>query len=58
MKISGTGIQQILPRTGTGWQGSNPPPDRPDDGDHDEAAGESSPAKPGPGTGQVVDRIA
>jgi hypothetical protein len=49
------GVQQILPRSGTGGQGANPTPDQ-----HNDAGGTTSPATPdgppaAPGTGQIVD---
>ena len=58
MAISGIGIQQILPRTGTGWQDANPAPDRATDSDSADAAPAREPSRspPAPGTGQIVDR--
>jgi len=54
MTIIGIGVQQILPRSGTGGQSANPAPDQNND------TGVVTPAKPdsapaAPGTGQVVD---
>ncbi len=57
MFISGIAVQQIRPRTGTGWKSTNPTPDQNDDSDSGEMTvpkGENAPAPPG--TGQNIDR--
>lgn len=58
-KTSGSiGVQQILPRTGTSWQGQNPTPVEPSDSGA--AAATSSEPDRGPtpdGMGHLVDRI-
>ena len=58
MVISGIGVQQILPQSGTGQQSANPAPDQNNDSD-----GGNTPSKPdrapaSPGTGLIVDRLA
>jgi hypothetical protein len=58
---SGIGVQQILPRAGTRWKGSQHAPERQNDhkGAHDVPPSESAPtppAPPAPGTGTIVDR--
>ena len=55
MTIIGIGVQQILPRSGTGGQGANPEPDQ-----NNDTGGTVTPTKPdsapaAPSTGQVVD---
>ena len=57
MAISGIAIQQIRPRTGTGWKSANPTPDQNDDADNGELTvpkNERAPAMPG--TGHNVDK--
>ena len=56
MNISGIGIQQITPRTGTSWQPPNPAPDQNNDTDTDGAKIKPAQAAPSPGTGQIVDK--
>jgi hypothetical protein len=58
MIFSGIGVQQILPRTGTGWQSANPAPDRNNDSEGDDAPPKPGRAPAAPGTGRIVDRIA
>jgi hypothetical protein len=58
MSVSGIGIQQITPQTGTGWQGSNPSPDRNNETDSGTPKPANDRAPPSPGTGQIVDKIA
>jgi hypothetical protein len=59
MVISGIGVQQILPRTGTGWQGTNQSPDENNDSDRSHATiRKPDRGAPTPGTGHVVDKIA
>ena len=59
MIISGIGVQQILPRSGTGWQGTNPSPDQSSDAESDPAPVNKRDRAPvTPGTGHVVDKIA
>jgi len=59
MAISGIGIQQITPRSGTGWQAPNPAPDRSNDSDVERTPPRKRDRAPAmPGTGQVVDKIA
>jgi hypothetical protein len=54
----GIGVQQILPRTGIGGQGTSPPPpDRNNDADREAAPAKPDRAPAAPGTGRVVDRI-
>ena len=55
MTIIGIGVRQILPRTGTGGQDSNPAPEQ-----NNDTGGTVTPAKPdsapvAPGTGHLVD---
>jgi hypothetical protein len=56
--MSGIGVQKILPRTATGWRGSNPAPDQNNDTDADGSKTEPNPPPRSPGTGRVVDRTA
>ena len=58
MVISGIGVQQILPQTGTGQQSANPAPDQNNDSDGDDAPSKPERAPAAPGTGRIVDRIA
>ena len=58
MNISGIGVQQITPQTGTGWQRSNPAPDQNNNTDIDGSNGQPAQAPPSPGTGQIVDKTA
>jgi hypothetical protein len=58
MMISGIGVQQILPRTGTGWQGANPPPDQPSESEGNDGPSKPDRSTPTPGTGRIVDRVA
>ena len=58
MVISGIGVQQILPRTGTGWQSANPVPDENNDSASKEAASSPDRAPASPGTGHIVDKLA
>ena len=57
MSVSSIGVQQILPRTGTSWQGANPAPDRGNGADGNPVAAPAQ-APAAPGTGQIVDKIA
>jgi len=57
MNISGIGVQQILPQSGTPQQTANPPEVRNNDTGGDDAAAVQPPLPPPPpGTGQIVDR--
>ena len=57
MVISGIGVQQIRPRTGTGWKSANPTPDQNDDAEHGEmTAPKAENAPAAPGTGRNVDK--
>jgi hypothetical protein len=56
--MSGIGVQKILPRTATGWRGSNPVPDQNNDSEADESKTEPSPRPRPSGTGRVVDKTA
>jgi hypothetical protein len=56
--MSGIGVQKILPRTATGWRGSNPAPDQNNDSEADGSKTEQIPQPPSPGTGRVVDKTA
>jgi hypothetical protein len=58
MNISGIGVQQITPQTGTGWQGPNPTRDQNNDSDVDGSKTKPSQAPPSPGSGRIVDKIA
>jgi hypothetical protein len=58
MSISGIGIQQITPQTGTGWQAPNPSPNQNNDTDVDGSKTQPTRALPSPGTGQLVDKTA
>ena len=59
MTISGIGVQQILPQTGTAWQGANTAQDSPNNSDGADApAANPDRPPPAPGTGRIVDRIA
>jgi len=58
---SGIGVQKILPREGTRWQGGRHAPDRQDDhkASRDAPPDEPAPAPPAPaapGTGLIVDK--
>jgi len=61
MSKSSIGVQQILPRTGTTWQGAKTvqdakdAEDRPDEEDGDPSDSRKR-ALPAPGTGTIVDR--
>ena len=52
------GVQQILPRTGTSWQGQHPTPVQSDNssGDQDGSSEQDRGAKPD-GMGKLVDKI-
>jgi len=56
--MSGIGVQKILPRSATGWRGSNPTPDQNNDTDADGAKTKPTQAPPSPGTGRLVDKTA
>ena len=56
MNISGIGVQQISPRTGTDWQSSNPTPDQNNDSNVDGSKIKPAQTPPSPGTGQIVDK--
>ena len=61
MSKSGIGVQQILPRTGTTWQGAKTVQDAKDAEDRpDEEDGEPSDSRkrapPPPGQGEIVDK--
>jgi hypothetical protein len=58
MMTSGIGVQQILPRTGTGWQGVNPPPDRPSDSKDKDSPSKPDRSTPAPGIGRLIDQLA
>ena len=58
MVISGIGVQQILPQTGTGQQSANPAPDQNNDSESGNTPSKPDRAPPAPGTGQIVDRLA
>ena len=58
MGISGIGVQQILPLTGTNWQPPAPAPEQNNDTVSNEAASAPDRAPPAPGTGQIVDKLA
>jgi len=58
MNVSGIGVQQISPQTGTGWQGPNPTPDQNNDTDTDGSKAPPTQAPPSPGTGRIVDKTA
>ncbi len=58
MNISGIGVQQITPQTGTGWKGPNPTPDQNNNTDTDGSKAQPVQAPPSPGTGQIVDKTA
>jgi hypothetical protein len=58
MGISSIGVQQILPRTGTGWQAPDPASDQNNDTDSKDAASKPDRAPAAPGTGQIVDKMA
>jgi hypothetical protein len=57
MMMLGIGVQQILPRTGTGWQGANPPPDQPSDPKGKDRPSNPDRSTPAPGIGRLVDRV-
>jgi hypothetical protein len=57
MVISGIGVQQILPRSGTGWQGANPSPDQSSDTEDRAPASKTDRAPKTPGTGHIVDKV-
>jgi hypothetical protein len=56
--MSGIGVQKILPRSATGWRGSNPTPDQNNDAEADGTKTEPGPPPRSPGTGRVVDKSA
>ena len=56
MSISGIGVQQITPQTGTGWQAPNPSPNQNNDTDTDGSKAKTTQALPPPGTGEIVDK--
>jgi len=58
MNESGIGVQQILPRAGTRWQGGQHAPERRNDDQRDDDAPPSAPehAPAPPGTGLIVDK--
>jgi hypothetical protein len=58
-KSSGSiGVQQILPRTGTSWQGQNPTPVEPStSADAAAAASEPDRGATPDGMGKIVDKI-
>jgi hypothetical protein len=57
MSVSGIGVQRILPRSGTAWRGTNPPRNRRNGDESDEApASTSDRASPETDAGHVVDR--
>ena len=58
MVMSGIGVQQILPQTGTGQQSANPALEQNNDSDSDDAPSKPDRAPASPGTGRIVDRIA
>ena len=58
MNISGIGVQQITPQTGTGWRAPNPTPDQNNDSDADGSKAQPAQAPPSSGTGQIVDKTA
>ena len=58
-KTSGSiGVQQILPRTGTSWQGQNPTPVQSEtpSGDQDGSSQQDRGATPD-GLGKIVDKV-
>jgi hypothetical protein len=57
MIVSGIGVQQILPRTGTGGQDASPSPEQNNDTDTSDAPSKPDRAPAAPGTGRIVDRI-
>ena len=58
-KSSGSiGVQQIIPRTGTSWQGQNPTPVEPStSGDAAPAASEPDRGTAPDGMGRIVDKV-
>ena len=58
MNKSGIGVQQILPRTSTDWQGGRRAPHRQNDKTAQADAPESEPAHamPPPGLGKIIDK--
>jgi hypothetical protein len=57
MIASGIGVQQILPRTGTGGQGASPSPEQNNDTETNDAPSKPARSPAAPGTGRIVDRI-
>ena len=57
MIVSGIGVQQILPRTGTGGQGASPSPEQNNDSEASDGPSKPDRAPAAPGTGKIVDRI-
>jgi hypothetical protein len=53
------GVQQILPRTGTSWQGQNPVPLQPSTSGGDDDAPQSEPERGATpdGMGKIVDKV-
>lgn len=58
MNKSGIGVQQILPRTSTDWQGGRRAPQRQNDkAAHDDTPeSETAHAVPPPGLGKIIDK--
>ena len=52
------GVQQILPRTGTSWQGQSPTPVQTDNSAGDDAPSAPTPAPTAEGVGKLVDKTA
>jgi hypothetical protein len=59
MATSGFGVQNIRPRSGAGWKGTNPSPERIDETKrHPREKQKPHRKAPEPGTGRIVDKIA
>ena len=58
MNISGIGVQQILPQTGTGSRDPNPAMEESVVTKGDQPSAKPDRAAPAPGTGKVVDKTA
>lgn len=56
MNIFAIGVQQILPRTGTGWQDANPSPNPPANVEADKPPVQPDRSPPAPGTGHLIDK--
>jgi len=57
MVISGIGVQQILPRTSTGWHSANPVIDENNDSASKKAASDPVRVPASPDIGRILDKL-